>query len=142
MFKILNNRFLYFMRRGLTMFPTPEYNQHMVIPLSYITRVTIDGHEITVSVLEVSEHAFKMSSKEETEAKFQEIMTALNGGNPVLLGTPKTDLPDDAALENEDKAPPYPPYTEYEELLPPKPEAKDVGIYKPTPDAWAVAQLR
>ena len=139
MFKILNNRFLYFMRQGLTMFPTPEYNQHIVIPLSYITRVTMESHTLSVSVLEVSKHDFKLSSKEETEAKFQELTTALNGGNPVYLQTPQINIPDEVAHAEEDMAPPYPPYTDYED---PKPESKDTGIYKPTPDAWAVAQLR
>ena len=139
MFKILNNRFVYFVRQGLTMFPTPEYNQHLVIPLSYITRVTMESHTLSISVLEVSKHDFKLPSKEETEAKFLELMTAINGGNPVYIQTPSIDIPDDAAHADEDKAPHYPPYTDYED---PKPESKDTSIYKPTPDAWAVEQLR
>ena len=159
MFKILNNRFLYFIRPGVTLFPTPEYNKRTLIPLSKVSRIVIESHQINVCVGEVANITFDGSSKEETEAKFYELAAAMNGGNPVCFEEFKVDPLADAALAAEDQAPPYPPYTEYEELLPPnpgtypssneseekmlaKPQVKDMSLYKSSPDAWVSSQLR
>ncbi len=146
MFKILNNRFLYFIRPGVTLFPTSEYNKRTLIPLSKISRIVIESHQISVCLGEVANITFNGSSKEETEEKFRELAAAMNGGNPVLFEEPKAEpsMEAEAMIAEEDRAPPYPPYTEYEELLPPstEPMKKRAADSMASPEAWVMGQLR
>ncbi len=140
MFKILSNRFIYFVRPGITMFPTRAYDERVLIPISKISRIIVISDKIQIDSSNIS-YTFSGSSKEEMESTYLALTTAMNGGIPLAFAPEKnTEMP---SHEEEDKAPPYEHYDDREEaaslaaLLP-----RDICLYRPTPDAWAVAQLR
>lgn len=142
MFKILSNRFIYFVRPGITMFPTRAYDERVLIPISKISRILVISDKIQIDSSNLS-YTFSGSSKEEMESTYMALVTAMNGGIPLVFEPEKsTEL---LSNEEEDKAPPYEPYDDREELaslVALKTPVKDVSLYRPAPDAWAVAQLR